>query len=685
MKPFRQSAFPQPPRAREVPFVHTDGRPDPYAWLRDPKYPDVKDAAILDYLKAENAYVEQVLGGEGDKRPALFEEFKALVIPDDTSPPDWWYGRHYSYRYSQGQEHPVWFRTGESGDETFLDENTRAEDKDFFQLGGWAVTRDHRRLAWLEDTDGSERMRLNIRDLDGGKDLTDTAFPCSYGLVWSADGKTIFYIQQDEAQRPRWVYRKTLGMMPELIYEESDPSFFVGIAETPSGQFLIIESAAKTSSETWLLSLETPGEKPWCVLPRRADHEYDVADRGDELLIRTNDRHLNFRLVRAPLADPAEKNWVEVIAPSDEVYLSAIGTARDFWWVTERADGQRRVRVIPGDHRSDKAAKLLSFPDAAYVVYALDGHQWDRPTLRLRYESPARPKTYYDYHVAEERLETLQETKVPGHNPDDYEVWRDWSVSPDGTRVPLTLVRHKTRPAQNQGPLLLYGYGSYGASMDPGFSPNRLPFLKRGMVWCIAHIRGGQEMGRAWYEDGKFLKKKNTFSDFIAAGEHLIAQGITAKGRIAAMGGSAGGMLMGAVVNERPDLFGAICAMVPFVDVLSTMLDATLPLTPPEYLEWGNPADPVYYDYMKSYSPYDNVTAQAYPAMLITAGLSDPRVTYWEPAKWAAKLRATKTGDGVLLLKTEMTAGHGGASGRYAALEEVAERLAFVMAALDLN
>ncbi|MFD2264272.1 S9 family peptidase [Lacibacterium aquatile] len=685
MKPFRQSAFPQPPRAQEVAYTHPDGRPDPYAWLRDPGYPKVTDEAILDYLRAENTYVDQVLGGEGDQRPALLEEFKALVIPDDTSPPEWWFGRHYSYRYSHGQEHPVWFRTGESGDETFLDENIRAEEKDFFQLGGWTVTKDHRRLAWLEDVDGSERLRLHIRDLEGGKDLTDTAFPCSYGLVWSNDGKTIFYIQQDEAQRPRWVYRKTLGMMPELIYEESDASFFVGIGASPSGQFLIIESAAKTSSETWLLSLDTPGEKPWCVLPRRADHEYDVADRGDELLIRTNDTHRNFRLVRAPLKDPAETNWKEVIAPSDEVYLSAIGTAQDFWWVTERADGQRRVRVIPGGHESDAKAKLLTFPEAAYVVYALDGHQWDRGTLRLRYESPARPKTYYDYHVAEERLEIIQEAKVPGHNPDDYEVWRDWAVSHDGTKVPLTLVRHKSRPVVNQGPLLLYGYGSYGASMDPGFSPNRVPFLKRGMVWCIAHIRGGQEMGRAWYEDGKFLKKKNTFADFIAAAEHLIKGGVTAKGRIAAMGGSAGGMLMGAVVNERPDLFGAICALVPFVDVLSTMLDATLPLTPPEYLEWGNPADPAYYDYMKSYSPYDNVAAKDYPAMLITAGLSDPRVTYWEPAKWAAKLRAHKTGDNILLLKTEMTAGHGGASGRYAALEEVAERLAFVQRALGLE
>jgi oligopeptidase B len=687
MQEFRQSAFPPPPVAPQRDFIHSDGRADPWHWLRDPAYPEVRDTGVLDYLSAENAYVEHVLGGPQDLRPALTAEFRSLVVPDDTAPPDWWHGQLYGYRYADGLEHAQWYRRpadNSGSEEIFLDENRLAAGHEFFQLGGWAVTRDHRRLVWLEDTDGSERLRLRMRDLTSGVDLPDTAFPCSYGLVWSADGSTVFYVGQDDRQRPRWVWRLTVGGTPEVIYEESDPGFFLGIGESASGRFLVIESAAKTSTEVRLLPLDAPLSAPLLILPRRADHEYEVADRGEDLLIRTNDRHANFRLVAAPLADPAEANWREVLPGREEVYLASFGVARDFWWVTERTGGLRQVRVIAGEHADDQAAKTLTFPDPAYVVYALDGHDWGRGTLRLRYESPARPKTYYDWHVAGAEFKTLQETTVPGHDPADYVVWRDWATAADGTLVPLTLVRHRNTPPDRQAPLVLYGYGAYGASMDPGFSANRLPYLKRGMIWAIAHIRGGQEMGRRWYEDGKFLKKINSFTDFIACAEHLAATGVTAAGRIAAIGGSAGGLLMGAVVNRRPELFGAVCALVPFVDVLSTMLDASLPLTPPEYLEWGNPADPVYYDYIRSYSPYDGVTAQAYPPLLITAGLSDPRVTYWEPAKWAARLRAEKIGDSILLLKTEMTAGHGGASGRYAALEEAGERLAFIIRALGL-
>jgi oligopeptidase B len=687
-RPFRQSAFPPPPRARQVPYRHVDGREDPFHWLRDRNYPDVRDEAVLAYLRAENAYVDAVLGGERDLRPALLEEFRALVIPDESPPPEWIHGQWYGARYQPGREYPLWYRkpAPDASETIILDANREAEGLGFYAVRDWAVAPNHRWLAILDDIDGSERLRLRIRDLASGEDVHTAAVHCAPGLGWSADSGTLFYIRQDDRQRPRWVHRHRLGRGGEdpLVYEETDPVFSLGLGETTSGRFLHIESEAKNSSETRLLPLADPEGEPRVVLPRRPDHEYDVVHRGDELLIRTNDRHHNFRLVRAPLDDPREAAWQEVVPPSDNVLISGHGAARDFWWMVERTEAQKRVRVVPGGHEHAAAARVVGFPDAAYTISVVDGHQWDRRTLRLVYESPARPRTWYDYDVAEARLDVVQETKVPTHQPQDYVVERRWASAKDGVRVPISLVRHRSVPADAPAPVMLYGYGAYGASMDAGFSANRLPFLRRGMIWAIAHIRGGQEMGRAWYDDGKLLKKRNTFEDFIACAEHLIATGVAAPDRIVAMGGSAGGMLMGAVANQRPELFAAILAMVPFVDVLSTMQDATLPLTPPEYVEWGNPTDPAYRAYIESYSPYDNVRPQAYPAMLVSAGLNDPRVTYWEPAKWMAKLRSMKTDDNVLLLHTEMEAGHGGASGRYKALVEIAERLAFVIRVLDL-
>jgi oligopeptidase B len=685
---FRQSAFAPPPAARAVPYRHEDGRDDPFHWLRDPKYPDVSDQAVLDYLKAENAYVDAVLGGADDIRPALLEEFKALVIPDESAPPEWIHGRWYGMRFLPGREYPLWYvkPAPEAAETTILDANREAEGHGFYAVRDWAVSPDHRWLAILDDIDGSERLRLRIRELASGADVHTAPVPCSPGLGWSRDAGTLFYIRQDDKQRPRWVHRHRLGATGEdpLVYEEADPVFFLGIGEGASGRFLHIESAAKNSSETRLVPLADPEAPPRLVLARRPEHEYDVVDRGDELLIRSNDRHPNFRVVRAPLDDPQEARWQEVVAASDQTLIAGLGAARDFWWLVERAEAQKRVRLVPGHHLDAAAGRVITFPDAAYTISALDGHQWARRTLRLIYESPARPRTWYDYDVPDSRLDVVQATQVPTHAPDDYVVERHWAAAKDGVRVPISLVRHRATPSGTPAPVLLYGYGAYGASMDAGFSANRLPFLRRGMVWAIAHIRGGQEMGRAWYDDGKLLKKRNTFDDFIACAEHLIGVGIAVPGQIVAMGGSAGGMLMGAVANQRPELFAAVLAMVPFVDVLSTMQDSSLPLTPPEYVEWGNPAEPTFRDYIASYSPYDNVAARAYPAMLVSAGLHDPRVTYWEPAKWVAKLRSLKADDNVLLLHTEMEAGHGGASGRYKALVEIAERLAFVVKVLGL-
>jgi oligopeptidase B len=686
---FRQSSFPPPPLARQAPYRHADGRDDEFHWLRDPGYPDVRDPAILDYLKSENAYRESVMGGVQDLRPSFLIALRALVVEDEAPPASWIHGRWYGQRFHPGLEYPVWYRKSgiDGAEEVILDANREAEGESFYALRDWAVSPDHRWLAILDDRDGSERLRLRIRDLQDGSDVETLPVVCSPGLAWSTDATTLFYIRQDEHQRPRWVHRHLRGDAgaDPLVYEEHDPVFFVGIGESTSGRFLEIHCNAKNSSEQYLLPLVEPQSAPRVIVPRRPDHEYDASDHGESLLIRSNDRHQNFRVVLAPLADPREENWRVRIEGRDDVLIAEAGVARDFWWLVERAEGLRRVRVFRGAPGSEHAGVPIEFPDKAYTVAALNGRQWDRPTLRLVYESPARPRTWFDYHVAVERLEAVQATEVPGYDPDDYLVDRTWAVAKDGARIPVSLVRHRLTPTDTPAPVLLYGYGAYGASMDAGFASSRVPLLRRGLVWAIAHIRGGQEMGRAWYEGGKLLAKRNTFDDFIACAEHLIAIGVTSPGRIAAMGGSAGGMLMGAVANQRPDLFGAVLAMVPFVDVLSTMLDGSLPLTPPEYVEWGNPADTTFYDYIRSYSPYDNVRAQAYPPMLVTAGLNDPRVTYWEPAKWVARLRRLKTDDNPLVLDTEMEAGHGGASGRYKALKDVALRLAFVARALDLS
>jgi len=688
VKNFRQSAFAPPPRAREVPHRHADGREDPYFWLRDPGYPDVRDAAILDYLRAENAYLETVMASAGDLRPALRAELRAVISEDEAPPPAWLHGRWYGVRDAAGLEYPIWYRmdTPRSQRIDFLDANREAQGHGFYAVRDWAVSADHRWLAILDDTDGSERLRLRIRDLAAGVDVETLAVHCSGGLAWSSDGHVLFYVEQDDKQRPRWVRRHHRGASgtDPLVYEETNPTYFVGIGESSSGRFLEIACHSMTSSEQYLLPLAEPEQPARLLLPRREGHEYSAAHFDERLLIRTNDRHRNFRLVTAPLEDPAEQSWQELVPGRDDVFIASADVARDFWWIVERAQALKQVHVFRGSPGTAATGKTITFPEPAHSVNVIPGHQWDRRGLRLVYDSPARPRTWYDYIAETDELELVQTTPVPGHVPEDYLVERHWAKATDGARIPLSLVRHRSTEGRKALPLLLYGYGAYGASSDAGFSANRIPLLRRDVVWVIAHIRGGQELGRAWYEDGKLLSKRNSFTDFIASAEHLIAEGLTEAGRIAAMGGSAGGMLMGAVANLRPDLFGAIVARVPFVDVLSTMLDASLPLTPPEFVEWGNPQDPAYYDYIRSYSPYDNVAAQAYPPIYVSAGLNDPRVTYWEPAKWVARLRASKTDDNVVLLDTEMEAGHGGASGRYKSLDEIATWYAFVIRALGL-
>lgn len=686
---FAQSSLPKPPCADPRPVSTTlfgDTRVDAYGWLRDPGYPEVKDPAILDHLRAENAYAEAALTLGGDVRPALFEEMKARIVAEDRQVPYRHRGHAYFWRFEAGGEHRLHCRRSLNGgdEQILLDVNQRAASFPFYQVPSLRVSPDDRLIAFAEDIDGSERYRLRLKDMATGALLDEMVTDAAPGLVWAADAGSFFYTKLDAQLRPREVRRHVIGTAQDqdmLVYEETDPTYWLFIGRSLTERFLYIISSAKTSTEFRYVPLDQADAAPIVVVPRRADHEYDLVDRGEHFLIRTNDRHRNFRIVEAPISDPAETNWVERVAPSDDRYLIDLVAAKDWWAVFERVRGLTSVRVFDadGDH-------LVSFPDVVYAVGAGDMAEADLPALRLSYQSPVTPSTVFDYHVASRQLETLKQTKVPTYDPGRYQVERRWAVVRDGVEVPVTIISGRHAPRDGSAPLLLYGYGAYGAGMEPDFNAQRFSLIDRGMVWAIVHIRGGDELGHAWYEAGKFERKQNSFNDFIDVAQDLVAAGYTARGKIAALGGSAGGLLVGAAVNQAPPgLFGAALAIVPFVDALNTMLDASLPLTPPEYNEWGNPQEERFYRAIRAYSPYDNVSAKDYPHLFVSAGLNDPRVTYWEPAKWVAKLRATKTDNQVVVLKTNMESGHGGASGRYQRLKETAEEYSFILKALGID
>ncbi|MDE1148760.1 MAG: S9 family peptidase [Azospirillaceae bacterium] len=690
--PFRQSAFPQPPVARVWSVektAHGEVRVDPYDWLRDPAFPEVKDPDILACLNAENAYIEQVLGGEGDLRPALVAELRARIKEDDTGVPYRRDGYFYQSRFAAGQNYPVFVRwpagsapSAPSDEEVVLDVNVLAAQHEFMRVADFETTRDGRHLAYTADTDGSERYGVRVKDLETGELVLEGVADAAPGVVWSADGRHLFYIRQDEFQRPKTVWRHRLGTAVTddvLVYEEADAAWMVSLDLTLSGRFIRIVGHNNVSTEVRLLDAAQPEAAPRLVLSRRQGHEYNIEDQGDTAWIITNDTHRNFRLVKAPLADTAEKNWVEVIAPADRTYLTGHMAFRDWLVVYARVDGAQVVRVL------DKAggAHDIAFPDAAFEVGPGANFGYDQGILRLRYQSLVTPPTVYDYDLKDRTLAIRKVQEIPsGYDADLYVSARLLAPARDGTLVPVSIVHRRDFPRDGSGALHLYAYGAYGHGMDPYFSASRLGLLDRGFAFAIAHIRGGDELGRGWYEDGKLEKKINSFTDFIDVAQFLVAQGYAKAGSISAEGGSAGGLLMGGVANMAPEgLFRAVVAQVPFVDVVNTMLDDSLPLTVIEYDEWGNPNEPDVYQRLKSYSPYDNVAAKAYPHLLITAGLSDPRVTYWEPAKWAAKLRTLKTDDHVLLSRTEMGAGHAGAAGRFDKLKEIALTQAFLLRA----
>ncbi|HEY8258573.1 MAG TPA: S9 family peptidase [Gemmatimonadales bacterium] len=682
-----QRVIPTPPAARVRPTVnrvHADIRIDEYAWLRHRDDPEV-----LAYLTQENAYTDAVMMATEDLQERLFEEMKARIKETDLSVPERTDDWLYYTRTESGAQYPIYCRRRNvdgSAEEVLLDLNPLAAGHSYFRLGAFEVSPDHRLLAWSADIDGSESFTLRIKDLTTGRMLGDTIGNLSAAGAWANDSETLFYVVLDAARRPCSLYRHRLGDDPsrdQLVYFEEDESFFVDIDRTRSQAYLLLELSSHSTSEVRFASADRPHEPFRCVVPREPGIEYSVSHHDERFFITTNDDAPNFRLVSAPVRDPSKANWTPVLPYRPEVRVDATDAFRHHLVVYEREAGLRQVRIIALGSGEDH---LVSFPEPVYSIRRHDNPEFDATLLRFTYTSMVTPSSVVDYDMRERTWTVRKQTEVlGGYDPTRYQSERLLATAPDGTRVPISLVYRQPFERDGRRPLWLNGYGAYGVSFDPGFSSNSLTLLDRGFVVAIAHVRGGEEMGRAWYENGKLLEKRNTFTDFIAAAEHMIAEGYTSPDRLVINGGSAGGLLMGAVTNLRPDLFAAVIAEVPFVDVVNTMLDASLPLTVIEYDEWGNPNEPDAYRYIRSYSPYDNVEAKPYPHMLVTAGLHDPRVAYWEPAKWVARLRSRKTDGNRLLLRTNMAAGHGGASGRWDYLREVAFKYAFVLDVMQIG
>jgi oligopeptidase B len=658
-----------------------DRRVDPYYWLRDRKDPDVRA-----YLEAENAYTDSVTAPTAALRETLYREIVGRVQETDSSAPTLFHGWWTYTRTVEGLDYEIYCRrlgSMDAPEEVLLDANELAKGHDYFDLGYVERNPDENVVAYAADFDGSELHVLRFRDLVRGADLDDVINGVYYGSAWSADGKTFFYVKPDASMRPYQVWRHRIGTRAEqdvLVVQEDDERFEVTVELTKSERYILISSASQETSEWRVLAAGDPQTEPVVIEPRRTGIEYSVDHQEDRFLILTNDGARNFRLMAAPVTSPSRASWTEIMAERPGVRLNFTDVHRNHVVLGQRSEGLQRLEVLDclsGD------LHVVEQPDATYTAFPGSSPSYDSPVMRFFYTSLTAPFSTVDYDMGTRRRTIVKQQPVRGgYDVADYVTERLWATAPDGVRVPMSLVYRKGLQRDGSNPALLYGYGAYEISIDPMFDPARLSLLDRGFVFAIAHIRGGGEMGREWYEDGKYLTKRNSFSDFIACAENLVKQRYTNPQRLAIRGRSAGGLLMGAVLNMRPDLFACAVAQVPFVDVLTTMLDDKLPLTVNEYEEWGNPADPDYYRYMKSYSPYDNVHPADYPAMLVTAGWTDPRVSYWEPAKWVAKLRTLGAGKRPLILKTQMT-GHAGPSGRYESWREEAFVMAFVLSRLE--
>lgn len=673
--------------------VHGITVSDPYHWLKDQSYPTIDDADILAYVRAENAWFEQVMAPHQEQLDDLFAELKARQVEDDESVPYRYNGFLYRWRFETGQQYRVHERAPTSDPSNWqiiLNGPALAEGHDYFNLGAMAVSPSGNLLAYLLDTEGGERYTLHITDLSSGEHLPLHADNLSGNLEWSGDDAALFVVDNNEQWRPYRVRRLSLdGSRSEIVYHEQNEGVFVGISTTSSERYLVIDSGDHESSELRTIDLSKPDQEPVLVAPRRERIEVDLDHRGEYFYLLTNDTHSNFRVARRPIDATGLENWETILEGDDHLYLRGLDCFARFLVVSERIDGLDQIHVMPypgeTDTQAGTADHRIAFPETTYTVGLGSNAEFEAPVLRLAYESMVTPDTVFDYDVEGRSLTTLKVKAIPsGYDAELYATERLTIAARDGEQVPVSIVYRKDTPRDGTAPLWLYGYGAYGITIDPGFSANRLSLLNRGWIYAIAHIRGGDDLGRRWYLDGKLDKRTNTFNDFVDVANGLIERSYTRAGRIASSGGSAGGKLMGAVVNQAPELFGAVVAHVPFVDVLNTMLDTSLPLTPLEWPEWGNPIeDKAAFELIRSYSPYDQVEARSYPPMLVTAGLNDPRVTYWEPAKWVAKLRYLKTDTNPLLLKTNMGAGHGGRSGRFEALYELAEEYTFVLSNLE--
>jgi oligopeptidase B len=672
-----------PPAAKTVAWtdsIHGYVRRDEFHWLRDRDDPDV-----MAYLRAENAYADSMLSSSRKLREKLYREMRKRIRDDDLSVPVKIDSFYYYDRTLKGKEYGLYCRKkGSLGakEEVMLDENRLAEGRKYFSIDGTFISPDHKILAYLADTSGAFLYTIYFKDLAEGK-LVDS-ISGSLGLAWAADSRTVFYEACDSTQRTDRIIRHRLGEPADsdlVVFHEKDPEYSAGISRSKSRKYLFIHTFSKTTTEAWLCPADSPATGFTLFKPRRPGIVCYLEHRGDSLYLLTNEGAENYRLLSAPIGGLQKKPWNQVIPGRPDVLLEDVRLYRDFMVVLEREHGLQKLRIISRDGATDR---YLEFPEPTYSVYPWRSYEYDSSALRYTYNSMVTPPAVYDYDMKSGSCRLMKRYSVPGYKPGRYASERIYAKAPDGEMIPVSLVyrRDLRRPGGN--PCMLRGYGAYGTSSNPNFSSTGLCLLDRGFIMAIAHVRGGQEMGRRWYDDGKLLKKLNTFTDFIACAEHLVSGGYTSPSRLAIGGGSAGGLLIGGVVNMRPSLFRAAVLDVPFVDMINTMLDPSIPLTTIEYQEWGDPRIKDQYEYMASYAPYENIRAQDYPAMLVTGGLNDANVPYWEPAKWVARLRKMKTDSNPLLLKIDMSSGHGGASGRFAYLRDTAYEYAFLLGVMGI-
>ena len=672
-----------PPKAKKIPKIleiHGDERNDPYFWLKERENPEV-----IQYLEEENAYAEAVMKDTEDFQQLLFDEMKARYKKDDESLPYFFNEYWYIVRFEKGKEHPLFtrkFQTLENEEELLLDVNVLAEGQKFFEVGSVAVSPNNKLMSYSSDNMGRRIYAINFKNLETGEILQDVIGNTTGKAVWANDNEHVFYIRKDDSLRAFQVFLHQLGTdssQDVLIFHEADDTFDVNVFKTKSLEYIFISSSSTISDEQRFIPADNVMADWKIIQPRIDDLEYAVEHYQDEFYIITNaDEATNFKIVKTKVANPGIENWVEVIPHREEVLLEGFEIFKNYLVLEERMKGLLQLKII---NTNDDSFHYLPFSDPTYTTYIGLNLEFDTEKLRFGYTSLTQPSSTFEYDMKERTTKLLKQQEVLGETflPENYVSERIWATARDGKKVPISLVYHKDTSKSAETPLLLYGYGSYGHTIDASFSNVRLSLLNRGFIYAIAHVRGGEYMGREWYEDGKMLFKKNTFFDFIDAAKYLVKESYTSEKHLYAMGGSAGGLLMGAIINYEPELFNAIVAQVPFVDVVTTMLDETIPLTTGEFDEWGNPKDKEYYDYIKSYSPYDNIEAKDYPHILITTGLHDSQVQYWEPAKWTARLRELKTDSNILVFKTDMTSGHGGASGRFESLKEDSLEYAFLM------